>query len=96
MLFFFILIIVFKIISVRRYALNNGISFWVAWQLLNAATRTQSGRWTDFSRGGGSFGYGGGFGGSGSSGGGFGGFGGGSSGGGGALDISDLYGYSLF
>ena len=83
-LFFFALIIIFKVISVRRYALNNGISFWVAWQLLNAATRTQSGRWTDFTRGSGSFGYGGGFGGSHSSSGGFGGFGGGSSGGGGA------------
>jgi uncharacterized protein len=83
-LFFFALIIIFKVISVRRYAINNGISFWVAWELLNAATRTQSGRYSDFTRGGGSFGYGGGFGGSDSSSGGFGGFGGGSSGGGGA------------
>jgi uncharacterized protein len=83
-LFFFALIIIFKVISVRRYAINNGISFWVAWSLLNAATRTQSGRYSDFTRGGGSFGYGGGFGGSDSISGGFGGFGGGSSGGGGA------------
>lgn len=80
-LFFFALIIIFKVISVRRYAINNGISFWVAWQLLNAATRTQSGRYSDFTRGSGGFGYGGGYGGSS---GGFGGFGGGSFGGGGA------------
>ena len=83
-LFFFALIIIFKVISVRRYALNNGISFWVAWQLLNAATRTQSGRWTDFTRGSGGFGYGGSYGGSDNNSGGFGGFGGGSFGGGGA------------
>lgn len=83
-LFFFALIIIFKVISVRRYALNNGISFWVAWQLLNAATRTQSGRWTDFTRGSGGFGYGGSYGGSDNNSGGFGGFSGGSFGGGGA------------
>ena len=83
-LFFFALIIIFKVISVRRYALNNGISFWVAWQLLNVATRTQSGRWTDFTRGSGGFGYGGSYGGSDNNSGGFGGFGGGSFGGGGA------------
>ena len=83
-LFFFALIIIFKVISVRRYAINNGISFWVAWQLLNAATRTQSGRWTDFTRGSGGFGYGGSYGGSDNNSGGFGGFGGGSFGGGGA------------
>jgi len=80
-LFFFALIIIFKVISVRRYAINNGISFWVAWELLNAATRTQSGRYSDFTRGGGSFGYGGS---SDRGSGGFGGFGGGSFGGGGA------------
>jgi uncharacterized protein len=80
-LFFFALIIIFKVVSVRRYAFNNGISFWVAWQLLNAATRTQSGRYSDFTRGGGSFGYGSS---SNNSSGGFGGFGGGSFGGGGA------------
>ncbi|MFM7016442.1 MAG: TPM domain-containing protein [Bacteroidota bacterium] len=84
-LFFFALIIIFKVVSVRRYAMNNGISFWVAWQLLNAATRTHSGRWTDFTRGSGGFGYGGGYDHSDrGNGGGFGGFGGGSFGGGGA------------
>jgi len=80
-LFFFAMIIIFKVISVRRYAINNGIKFWVAWELLNAATRTQSGRYSDFSRGSGSFGYGGS---TDNSSGGFGGFGGGSFGGGGA------------
>jgi uncharacterized protein len=80
-LFFFALIIIFKVVSVRRYAFNNGISFWVAWQLLNAATRTQSGRYSDFTRGSGGFGYGGS---SDRGSGGFGGFGGGSFGGGGA------------
>ena len=79
---FFVLVIVFKSMSVRRYASMNNIPFWVAWQLLNAARGRQTGRWNDFNRGGGSFG---GWGGGGSSGGGgFGGFGGGSFGGGGA------------
>ncbi len=80
-LFFFVLIMLFKAISVRRYAISNGITFFVAWQLLNAATRTQSGRYSDFTRGGGSFGYGSS---SNNSSGGFGGFGGGGFGGGGA------------
>jgi len=83
-LFFFALIMLFKVISVRRYAISNGITFWVAWQLLNVATRTQSGRYSDFTRGSGGFGYGGGFGGSDSRSGGFGGIGGGGFGGGGA------------
>jgi uncharacterized protein len=86
-IFFFIpiLIFVFKIVSVRRYSVLNGIGFWAAWQILNAASARQSGRWNDFNRGGGGFGGFGGFGGGGSSGGGgFGGFGGGSFGGGGS------------
>ncbi len=78
---FFVLVLVFKSMSVRRYAIMNGIPFWVAWQLLNAATGRQTGSWNDFNRGGGGFG---GFGSGGSNGGGFGGFGGGSFGGGGA------------
>jgi uncharacterized protein len=82
---FFLLIFVFKIVSVRRYSVLNGIGFWAAWQILNAASARQSGRWNDFNRGGGGFGGFGGFGGGGSSGGGgFGGFGGGSFGGGGS------------
>lgn len=80
-LFIFIMIMAFKVRSVRRYSLLNGIPFFVAWQLLNAASGRSSGRWSDFNGGG----FGGGFGGGGDSGGGgFGGFGGGSFGGGGA------------
>lgn len=75
---FFIVVFAFKIISVRRYALLNNISFWMAWSILNAATGRQRGRWGQSGGG-----WGGGFGG-GRSGGGFGGFGGGSFGGGGA------------
>jgi uncharacterized protein len=75
--FVVILIMVFKVRSVRRYSLLNNIPFFVAWQLLNSAANRSSGRWSDFSGGGG-------FGGGGSGGGGFGGFGGGSFGGGGA------------
>lgn len=75
------LIFLFKILSVRRYARLNHISFLAAWLLLNAARGRQRGSWRSFNSGGGGFG-GGGFGGS--SGGGFGGFGGGSFGGGGA------------
>ena len=79
-LLIFLLIFVFKIFSVRRYANLNSISFWTAWQLLAAA---QAARGNRGSGGGGFFG-GGGFGGGSSGGGGFGGFGGGSFGGGGA------------
>ena len=81
-IFVFVLIFIMKIFSVRRYATLNSVPFWIAWQLLNAASGRRHGSWGDFSRGGGGFG---GFGGGGSSGGGgFGGFGGGSFGGGGA------------
>ncbi len=57
----------------RRYASTNGLGFWAAWSLINAANRSHSGSFGNFTSGGGSFG-----------GGGFGGFGGGSFGGGGA------------
>jgi uncharacterized protein len=73
-LIFFIIIIFARVNSVRRYSHMNGLSFWAAWMLMNAASRRSSGSWGGFS-GGGGFGGGGG---------GFGGFGGGSSGGGGA------------
>ncbi|MCB9364797.1 MAG: TPM domain-containing protein [Flavobacteriales bacterium] len=58
----------------RRYAATNGLGFWAAWSLMNAASRSHSGSFGNFTSGGGSFGGG-------SS---FGGFGGGSFGGGGA------------
>lgn len=81
-LFVLLMIFIFKIFSVKRYASVNNITFLAAWLLLNAARGRQKGSWSDFNGGRGVFG-GGGFG-SGSSGGGFGGFGGGSFGGGGA------------
>ncbi|MBL7922770.1 MAG: TPM domain-containing protein [Bacteroidia bacterium] len=83
-LFVLILIFVFKIFSVRRYAMLNDVPFWIAWQLLNAAAGRQKGGWSDFNKGSGPFFGGFGGGGGGSSSGGFGGFGGGSFGGGGA------------
>tara|TARA_R110001592_G_scaffold119491_5_gene322654 strand:- start:5290 stop:6066 length:777 start_codon:yes stop_codon:yes gene_type:complete len=52
----------------RRYASTNGLGFWAAWSLMNAASRSHGGSFGNFSSGGG----------------GFGGFGGGSFGGGGA------------
>ncbi|MEP7171044.1 MAG: TPM domain-containing protein [Bacteroidota bacterium] len=67
----------FKVRSARSYASMNGMSFWAAWALLNAARGSSRGSWGGFSSGRG-------WGGGGSSGGGFGGFGGGSFGGGGA------------
>ncbi|MBP9160524.1 MAG: TPM domain-containing protein [Flavobacteriales bacterium] len=77
----FFLFIAFIIASsvgrTKKYARVNGIDFWAAWALMNAASSSHSGRWGGFSGGGG-----GGFGGGG--GGGFGGFGGGGFGGGGA------------
>lgn len=86
-LIFLVLFFIFlaKIFSVRRYSVLNGIGFWAAWSIINAARGRQRGGWQDFNRGSGPFfgGFGGGSGGS-SSGGGFGGFGGGSFGGGGA------------
>ena len=63
--------------TAKQYSLLNSVPFWVAWGIINAATRNNN------SGGGGFFG-GGGFGGGSSGGGGFGGFGGGSFGGGGA------------
>lgn len=75
----FIIALIFLIIwfskyrSVKRYAALNGIDFWTAWMLLNAARRSSH-----------SSGWGGGSGWSSGGGGGFGGFGGGSTGGGGA------------
>jgi uncharacterized protein len=73
-------VIMVKAAQARKYAITNHIGFWAAWALLNAATRSQRGYYSNFRSGGGGFG---GFGGGHSSGG-FGGFGGGSFGGGGA------------
>lgn len=64
----FIFIFIMKMRQTRRYASSNGLGFWAAWSLLNAANRRHSGSWGNFNSGGGSFG----------------GFGGGSFGGGGA------------
>ena len=64
----FILIITMKARQTRKYAFDNGLGFWAAWSIMNAASRRHSGSWNNFSSGGG----------------GFGGFGGGSFGGGGA------------
>lgn len=75
-LFIFFAVIMAKVQQARRYARVNDVDFWVAWALLNQATRSSSGRWGGFTGGGGWSGGGGG--------GGFGGFGGGSFGGGGA------------
>ncbi|HLG34360.1 MAG TPA: TPM domain-containing protein [Bacteroidia bacterium] len=80
---FMILIIIFIVVitigakanQTRNYARMNGLSFFAAWMLLNAATSRQRGSWGMFSGGGGGFGGGSG---------GFGGFGGGGFGGGGA------------
>jgi len=76
-IFFVIMVFVFKIRSVQKYAIVNNITFLAAWALLNQARRVHHGTWGGFTRGGGSSWGGGG-------GGGFGGFGGGSFGGGGA------------
>jgi uncharacterized protein len=75
---FLIMLVIFfsKYRSARSYASMNGMSFWAAWALLNAARGSSRGSWGGFTSG---SGFGGG-----SSGGGFGGFGGGSFGGGGA------------
>jgi uncharacterized protein len=62
--------------AAKRYSILNNVPFWVAWSIINAASRNTSSRGGGFWGGGG----GGGF----SGGGGFGGFGGGSFGGGGA------------
>jgi len=64
----FIFIMIMKAKQTRKYASSNGLGFWAAWSLLNAANRRHSGSWGNFNSGGGSFG----------------GFGGGSFGGGGA------------
>jgi uncharacterized protein len=81
-LFVIVLIFLIKIRSTRSYASLNSVPFWVAWQILNAATSRRSGRWSDFS--GGRGGFGGWSGGGGGGGFGSGSFGGGSFGGGGA------------
>lgn len=79
--FFFIILVIIgiiifsRVVSVRRYARMNGVTFLAAWMLMNAAARRSRGSWGNFTGGGG---FGGGFGGGG------GGFGGGSFGGGGA------------
>lgn len=64
----FILIIMLKARQTKKYAHDNGLGFWAAWSIMNAASRSHGGSWNNFSSGGG----------------GFGGFGGGSFGGGGA------------
>ncbi len=69
----FIIVVISKIGSTKKYASRNNLGFWAAWALMNAAMSRGSGSWGGFSGGSGGFG-----------GGGFGGFGGGSSGGGGA------------
>lgn len=69
----FVLGIASAVSNTKRYARVNGIDFWTAWMLMNAASASHAGRWRGFSGGGG-----------GRSRGGFGGFGGGSFGGGGA------------
>ncbi len=61
--------------SVKRYALLNGLNFWTAWTILNAARNVGRSRNSSWGSGWGSSSWGGG---------GFGGFGGGSTGGGGA------------
>jgi uncharacterized protein len=80
-LFGIIILIVFysRYRAVKRYALLNGLTFWAAWTLLNAASNMgrRGGSWGGGFGGGGGSSWGGG-------GGGFGGFGGGSTGGGGA------------
>ncbi|MFM7233874.1 MAG: TPM domain-containing protein, partial [Flavobacteriales bacterium] len=74
---FIAIVFIAKASQARRYARTNQIGFWAAWALLNAASRSHRGYYSNFSSGRGRFG---GF----SGGGGFGGFGGGSFGGGGA------------
>jgi len=64
----FIIIIATQVGRTRKYARTNGLEFWAAWSLMNAASRSHGGSFGNFSSGGGSFG----------------GFGGGSFGGGGA------------
>lgn len=63
-----IIIIAAKAKQAKRYASTNGLGFWAAWSIMNAANRSHGGSFGNFSSGGGSFG----------------GFGGGSFGGGGA------------
>lgn len=75
-LLFFTFIFISIAARTKRYAKLNGIDFWAAWMLMNAASSKHGGKWGGFSGGGGGWGGGGG--------GGFGGFGGGSFGGGGA------------
>lgn len=84
--FIIVVIVMAKLLSGRRGMRHlNGhrsssLPFWAALFLANQLGRNQSGRWNDFTSGGGSFGGWS----SGGGGGGFGGFGGGSFGGGGA------------
>jgi len=68
MLIIFIIIFITKAKQTSRYASTNGLTFWAAWSLMNAASRRHGGSFGNFTSGGGSFG----------------GFGGGSFGGGGA------------
>jgi uncharacterized protein len=79
-LFFAIIMFAGTFRRARSYAHRNDVSLWAALFLMGSMSNRHSGRYNDFTSGGGGFG---GFGG-GSGGGGFGGFGGGSFGGGGA------------
>lgn len=74
LLFVIVLIIFTQSRKASNLSKKNNIPFWIAWALLNSIANSNSGRYRDFSGGGGSFGGGGGFGG----------FGGGDFGGGGA------------
>ena len=53
----FIFIIAMKASQTRKYASTNGMSFWAAWALMNAASRSHGGSFGNFSSGGGSFEY---------------------------------------
>lgn len=68
------IVLLAKMRQASRYAATNNIGFWAAWALINAASSSHRGYYSNFSSGRGGFGGGGGFSG----------FGGGSFGGGGA------------
>jgi uncharacterized protein len=67
-IFIIIIVMMMKAKQTSSYAHTNGMSFWAAWALMNASSRSHGGSFGSFGSGGG----------------GFGGFGGGSFGGGGA------------
>lgn len=65
-----IIVMALKAKQTSQYAATNNTSFWAAWMLMNAASRSHGGSYGGFSSGGGSFGGfgGGGFGGGGAGG----------------------------